>query len=107
MIYKDTKVLVISPHPDDETLGVGGFIKKLIDQDNDVKVLTISGHLPPLYKREDYDLTVKEAKKAYEILGIEDYAFMEIPATFVGDEPISKLNSEISSHFKDFALLFS
>ncbi len=102
MIYKDTKVLVISPHPDDETLGVGGFIKKLIDQDNDVKVLTISGHLPPLYKREDYDLTVQEAKKAYEILGIEDYAFMEIPATFVGDEPISKLNSEISSHFKDF-----
>ncbi len=102
MTFRQKKILVISPHPDDETLGVGGFIKKLVDQNNHVKILTISGHLPPLYKREDYDLTVKEAKKAYKILGVEDFTFMEIPATFLGDEPVSKLNAEIASYFNDF-----
>ena len=96
------RVIVISPHPDDETLGAGGFIKKLIDQKNSVKILTVSGHLPPLYTREDYEITVKEAKKAYKILGVDDYSFLELPATFIGDEPVSKLNGSIASHFKEF-----
>jgi len=29
MISKDTKLLLISPHPDDETLGCGGLIRKI------------------------------------------------------------------------------
>jgi len=102
MALKNKKIIVVSPHPDDETLGVGGFIKKLIQQDNVVKVLTVSGHLPPLYDRSDYELTVKEAKRAYGIIGVEDYTFMEIPATFVGDEPVNKLNARISSYFQEF-----
>jgi LmbE family N-acetylglucosaminyl deacetylase len=102
MALKNKKIIVVSPHPDDETLGVGGFIKKLIEQDNAVKILTVSGHLPPLYESEDYELTVEEAKKAYGILGVEDYTFMEIPATFVRDEPVNNLNARISSYFQEF-----
>lgn len=103
MTFKDKKVLIISPHPDDETLGAGGFIKKLIDHNNEVKILTISGHLPPLYEQEDYELTIQEAKKAYKVLGVKDYSFMEIPATFIADLPISELNGSISSYFKSFS----
>lgn len=102
MMLSDKRIIVISPHPDDETLGVGGFIKKLIEQKNTVKILTVSGHLPPLYTRKEYETTVDEAKKAYEILGVNDYTFMEIPATFIGDEPVSKLNGLFSSYFKEF-----
>ena len=96
------KIIIVSPHPDDETLGAGGFIRKLIKQKNIVKILTVSGHLPPLYSRKDYDTTVEEAKKAYKILGVRDYTFMEIPATFIGDEPVSKLNGAFTSEFKKF-----
>ena len=32
------KILIVSPHPDDETLGAGGFIKKLVENDNIVNV---------------------------------------------------------------------
>ena len=102
MILRNKKIIVVSPHPDDETLGVGGFIKKLVDQDNIVKILTVSGHLPPLYSQEDYETTVSEAMQAYEILGVDDYVFMEIPATFVGDEPVNKLNGKIATFFKEF-----
>ena len=40
------RILVVSPHPDDETLGVGGTIAKYSSEGHDVHVLTISGHLP-------------------------------------------------------------
>ena len=41
------RILVISPHPDDETLGLGGSISKMINQGHEVYILTVSGHLPP------------------------------------------------------------
>ena len=96
------RVLVITPHPDDETLGVGGSIAKLINQGHDVYILTVSGHLPPLYDRKDYDKTVKEAHKAYDILGITNSKFLEIPATMIGDEPVHSLNNKIASVVYDY-----
>ena len=38
-------ILVVAPHPDDEVLGAGGFIRKSFEQGNEVVVLTVSGHL--------------------------------------------------------------
>ena len=96
------RVLVITPHPDDETLGVGGSIAKLINQGHDVYILTVSGHLPPIYDRKDYDKTVKEAHKAYDILGITNSKFLEIPATMIGDEPVHSLNNKIASVVNDY-----
>ena len=96
------KVLVISPHPDDETLGAGGSIVKLINEGHQVLILTVSGHLPPLYNREEYDKTISEAYNAYEILGVKDSKFLEIPATMIDKEPIHELNNKISSIINDF-----
>ena len=96
------RVLVVSPHPDDETLGVGGTIAKYSAQGAEVFVLMVSGHLPPLYRREDYDKTVTEAHVAFELLGVAKSEFLEIPATMIGDQPIHKLNGRISKIFNDF-----
>ena len=41
-------VLIIAPHPDDEVLGAGGFIKKSHEKGDKIVVLTVSGHMPPL-----------------------------------------------------------
>tara|TARA_B100002052_G_scaffold296033_1_gene323665 strand:+ start:3237 stop:3902 length:666 start_codon:yes stop_codon:yes gene_type:complete len=94
-------ILVISAHPDDETLGAGGLICKYSNLNYNVFVLTISGHLPPLYSTEDYNTTIKEAKSAYKTLGVVDYKFLDIPATFVKDKPINELNNEIFSIVKE------
>ena len=99
---KNKRILVISPHPDDETLGAGGSISKFIAQGHDVMILTVSGHLPPLYSKEEYDITLKEAHKAYKVLGVNKSTFLGIPATMIGEEPVHVLNGKISSVLKEF-----
>ena len=54
------RVLVVAPHPDDETLGVGGTIAKYSAQGDEIFVLTVSGHLPPLYNRKAYEETISK-----------------------------------------------
>ena len=70
------RVLIIAPHPDDETIGLGGSIAKMSNRGDDIYVLTISGHLPPIYQRKDYEITVNEAKEAYDILGVKKSKFL-------------------------------
>ena len=96
------RVLVVAPHPDDETLGVGGTIAKFSAQGDEVFVLTVSGHLPPLYSREDYEITVSEAHSAFGLLGVAKSKFLEIPATMIGDQPIHEVNGKISKIFNEF-----
>jgi LmbE family N-acetylglucosaminyl deacetylase len=88
-------VLVIAPHPDDETLGAGGTIAKFASRGDRVFVLVVSGHLPPLYTREQYETTVREAHAAFDVLGVAASRFFEIPATMVANEPHHALNDKI------------
>ena len=96
------RVLVVSPHPDDETLGVGGTIAKYSSQGHEVFVLMVSGHLPPLYSRKAYDETVSEAYSAFSILGVKKSEFLEIPATMISDQPLHEFNARISKVVYDF-----
>jgi len=89
------RILVVAPHPDDETLGVGGTIAKYSEQGHEVTVLVVSGHLPPLYPRAAYDTTVNEAREAFAVLGVAHAHFLEIPATLIGAEPIHVVNRRI------------
>ena len=100
--YAGKRVMVIAPHPDDETLGVGGTIAKYSAQCAEVFVLIVSGHLPPLYSREDYNKTVFEAKSAFELLDVAQSEFLEIPATMIDDQPRHEVNEEISRVVNDF-----
>ncbi|MCK9403242.1 MAG: PIG-L family deacetylase [Chitinophagaceae bacterium] len=97
------RVLIVAPHPDDETLGAGGTAAKFISQGHEVSVLIISGHLPPLYKYEAYEKTVNEAEMAFKIIGISSYKFLELPATLIGNEPVHILNKKISDVMEEIS----
>ena len=97
---KNKNILIIAPHPDDETISMGGSIDRFIKEKFNVHILIISGHLPPLYSENDFNLTVKEAKKAFKILGVTSYKFLKIPATYVKDFETSKLNLLIFSEIQ-------
>ena len=101
--YGGKRVMVVAPHPDDETLGAGGTIVKYSAQGAEVFVLMVSGHLPPLYSREAYDHTVSEAKDAFELLGVSHSKFLEIPATMIDDQPLHEVNGKISKIVNEFS----
>ena len=102
------KILIIAPHPDDETLALGGTIAKFIPN-NEIYILVIGGHLPPLYTYNEYDQTENEAKEAFQILGVSKYKFLKIPATKIIDLPISNLNQKIMDTINYFepTIIFS
>ncbi len=89
------RALVIAPHPDDETLGAGGTIRRLSDSGCEVTVVTVAAHMPPLYPAEVHEATVRESRKAQEILGVADSVFLDRPAVFLGDIPAHEFNGLI------------
>ena len=100
-ISSGSDILIIAPHPDDEILGLGGTISKLSSQGHKVTILTVSGHLPPLYKEEVFEEHKSQAIQAHKIVGAYDSIFLEIPATFVKDQTIAELNGKIYEVLKN------
>jgi LmbE family N-acetylglucosaminyl deacetylase len=92
------KVLVVAPHPDDETLGVGGTMKKFSDAGCSVSVLTVAAHMPPLYPAEVHETTVRESRAAQKVLGVSESIFLDKPAVLLGDIPVPEFNSLILDH---------
>lgn len=116
------KHLIIAAHPDDEVLGMGGTIKKLTNENNDVKIVImatgISSRRSSNYKNSTrYDMddhTLKEinkqiselrrdAKKASSILGVKDIEFEDFPDNemdTVSNLQITKKIEEILRSYK-------
>ncbi len=88
-------VLVVAPHPDDETLGVGGTIRRFADGGCRVSVLTVAAHMPPLYPPDVHETTVRESKAAHKILGVSESVYLDKPAVMLGDIPVHEFNSLI------------
>ncbi|MBI2786887.1 MAG: PIG-L family deacetylase [Legionella longbeachae] len=70
--YPLTDTIVLSPHPDDETLGAGGLISDLKEKKIDVLVISVTDG-EKAYLNEEHKLRqirINEQEKALEILGI-------------------------------------
>lgn len=75
--------LVIAPHPDDEVLGAGATIARLVDACFGVTVVAMCSDLPPLYPA-DVALTVEaEARRAHALLGVQESVFLDLPSVEV------------------------
>jgi LmbE family N-acetylglucosaminyl deacetylase len=77
------KALVIAPHPDDETLGLGGTIARMSSAGINVSVVTVAAHMPPLYTEDVHETTVRESRAAQKVLGVHESVFMDKPAVFL------------------------
>ena len=65
-------VLVFAPHNDDEILGVGGTMRRHIEENDNVYVCEVtSGKM--------YKTIQQEAKRAHEFLGVTDTYFLNLP----------------------------
>lgn len=90
------RILIVSPHADDETLGVGGTIARLAAEGHEVTVAVLTGHgedeAHPLWEPGVWEEIRREAREAYDILGVDRVLFREIPAVRVAEQPLWKVN---------------
>jgi N-acetylglucosamine malate deacetylase 1 len=76
------RVMVFSPHPDDDLIGCGGSIAKHLKNGNEVTVVYLtsgdSGGLD-YSKKELMKIREKEAKSALSCIGVKNFIFLRNP----------------------------
>ncbi len=112
-LQTDAKVLVVAPHPDDETFACGGTIATLIEKNCHVKVVIVTDGRKgdPLHYCGDRDVVVcrkDEALAALNILGVkhEDVHFFNQPDSRYKNTPeVVGLFSDLLDTFQPEGLL--
>ena len=95
------KVLVISPHPDDEVLGVGGTMRRLADEGHGVTVAIVTKGWAPLFPEEQVAQVRTEAQAANAALGVKRVRFMDLPVTKLHAIPEHELNAAFNALITD------
>ena len=95
------KVLVISPHPDDEVLGVGGTMRRLADEGHDVTVAIVTKGWAPLFPEEQVAQVRAEAQAANASLWFKRVRFMDLPVTKLHAIPEHELNAAFDALITD------
>jgi LmbE family N-acetylglucosaminyl deacetylase len=83
------KILVIAPHPDDESLGCGGAISLHAQRRDEVNAAFLtSGELglKKLSREEAWKIREAEARASCKVLGIQEANFLRLPDWTMSDE---------------------
>ena len=96
------KVLVIAAHPDDEVLGMGGTIAKLVKEGDVVDVLIVTDGSSSQYRDCDNLAEIIEAKKletrhCADILGVRDVYYGGLPDMKLDCTPHIEINQAIEN----------
>lgn len=80
---KAEKVLILSPHPDDDVIGAGGLIKYLSDGGSSIKVIYFTdgskSNSSANFSEGLIEKREKEAREAGKILGVGEQKFLRLP----------------------------
>lgn len=94
------KVLVIAAHPDDEVLGMGGTIAKLVKNGCVVDVMIVTDGSSSQYRDSDHLAEIiaakkKETRNCADILGVRDIYYGELPDMKLDTIPHISINQAI------------
>ena len=100
------RVLVLAPHNDDETLGVGATMAKHVANGDEVfvSILTSIDENNPVMKPNKPEIRA-ETKQAMEILGVNynNVIYRDLPNVLLNDEPMYKVNKVVVDVVKEVA----
>jgi len=97
------KILILSPHADDEILGCGGFISKYSKQNYQINVLILTNAnigAPELYSPNDIKKIRNEAKLANKLIGTKNLFIENLPALNLNNYPFYKISNLIEKYIK-------
>jgi LmbE family N-acetylglucosaminyl deacetylase len=89
------RTLVIAPHPDDEVLGAGGTIARLVGSGQDVVVAIVTTGQPPDFAAEDVARVQRETESAHKLLGVRETVWLGLPAARLAETPRHQLNAAL------------
>ncbi len=95
------KILILSPHADDEILGCGGFISKYSKKNYHINVLILTNAnkgAPEIYSSKDINLIRNESINANNFIGTKKLFFENLPALNLTNYPTYKIANIISKH---------
>jgi LmbE family N-acetylglucosaminyl deacetylase len=93
--------LILAPHPDDEVLGCGGTMARLIAQGCEVHVAIVTRGRPPYFSDEQTRRVKEEARAAQASLGVQNLHHLEFPAAALDGVPHQDLNRAIGDLVRD------
>lgn len=98
-----TRILAISPHPDDETLGCGGALLKHVSNGDEAAWLTMTAIFSEYgFSEERISSRKKEIEKVSEAYGFVENYGLDFPATKMDEQPLGDVIGQISGIVKEF-----
>ena len=98
---KKQKILILSPHADDEVLGCGGIISKYSKEGHEINVLIMTNAnkgAPEIYSEKEIWKIRKEAKFANDFIGTKKLFFEDLPALNLNQYPLYKISNIINKY---------
>ncbi len=92
------KVLCLAPHCDDETLGCGGVLARMVRERHEVTVAVVTGpgdDEHPVFPRGAWETVRREARATMDALGVAELHFENQPAALLADLPKHQLNDAV------------
>ena len=98
------KILIISPHADDEILGCGGFISKYSKKNYHIYVLILTNAnkgAPEIYSPQDIKKIRNESSIANNFIGTKKLFFENLPALNLSNYSIYKITNIINKYINN------
>ncbi len=100
LVSRIAHALVLAPHPDDEVLGCGGTMARIVAAGGTVDVAIVTRGRPPRFDDAQADRVRAEAEQAHRRLGVAQTHFLDLPAAELDRMAQADLNHAIAKVVK-------